>query len=395
MERTPLLRLGALIVTVLVVFFGACTKAEKRGKSSGQQPSDPLKDIPDDPCLRFQLDDEDHDDDDEDHHEDDEDHDHDEEHSDEDDEDEDGIGSKSSSTDCGGGDPTIPEPTDPKPGSGGNGSWNAGPGKDGCEEEGKAWIAVNGGGPAVCGAPLVKWCCSEAEIAKRFPQKASELQAKFDGVIAKGMKLYHCSEEDGKTTFHFAKGKSGGAEYWKIYISKLASKDGDTKGDNCPNVTMADMGFDKEGDKEDPIEDSIPESIGELIDTSKAGLVSFLKGNEYKNWTNFPAVRTTEDHGKIRTYFNSKLKDSLTAAKDEHDVGSIAVQEVYKSDGTTLDGYSVLAKHKAGEGKDTWFFYQVTGAPDFADVKAYGVGAPSDCVSCHKSGTDFISSSLP
>jgi hypothetical protein len=306
---------------------------------------------------------------------------------------EDGIGSTSSSSGCDDDDGDTPAPTTPSPG-GLSGNWNPGPGKDGCEEKSQAWIAVKNGGPGECGAALVKWCCSAAEIANRFPTVAAKLTPKIDDIVSSGLKLYHCSEDGGKTTFHFASGKGGGVQYKTLYVSATNSKDGDTKGDSCPEVTMDDMGFTAGGSDPGTTTTEIPKSIGELDDTSKTALLDFLKAGEYKPWTGDANVRdTAEPHGKVKIFFNPKLKNGLDADKTEQDVGSIAVKEIYKDDGSTLDGYSIMAKHKAGEGKDTWFFYEVLGgAPDFKDVKAYAVGGPSLCADCHKSGKDFIKS---
>lgn len=397
MQRPLYVRFGILFASVFLAFSGACTKQEARKDNGGGEQPDEPSDQPTDisPCLRMKLvqDDEEEGDEEASEEGDEEKKDDEEKEKDGDDpEDEDGIGSTSSSSGC---DDEPEDPTPPSPSPGGlSGSWNPGPGLDGCEEKNQAWIAVKNGGPAECGANLVKWCCSAAEIANRFPGVASKLTPKIDDIVSGGLKLYHCSEDGGKTTFHFASGKGGSIQYKTLYVSSTNSKEGDTKGDDCPAVTMEDMGFTKSGTNDGGTTADIPKTIGELDDTSKSGLLDFLKAGEYKAWTGDTAVRSNAGpHGKVKIFFNTKLKNGLAADKTEQDVGSIAVKEIYKADGTTLDGYSIMAKHKAGDSKDTWFFYEVLGgSPDFKDQKAYAVGGPALCADCHKSGKDYIKS---
>lgn len=398
MEHSIYSRLTTLIASTVLVFAGGCTKQEKRSESGGETqvetPSE-KKVTPVNPCLRIKLqaDDEEEEDPDAD-----EDHEHEEgEEEDHGHEDEDGIGNSSSASGC---DDPEPEPSTPTPSSDKLGAgYNVGPGIPGCEEKNQAWIAVKSGGPGQCGGTLVKWCCSAAEIASRFPGVAAKLSPKIESIVSSGLKLYHCSEDAGKTTFHFASSKDGaGVQYKTLYVSGVNSKEGDTKGDSCAVVTMDDMGFKKTTDDggTTTTTSDIPKAIGELLDTSKTALLDFLKAKEYGAWTGDAVVRATAGpHGKVKIFFNSKLKDSMAADKVEQDVGSIAVKEIYKADGTTLDGYSIMAKHKAGVEKDTWFFYEILGSPDFKTEKAYAVGGPSVCTDCHKSGKDFIKATLP
>lgn len=402
MEQSIFLRLTIVIASSVLAMAGGCTKQAKRSESGGKtQVEDPSEkpSTSSNPCLRIKLqdDEDDKEDDDEDEPDDEEGKDEDaDQDADTEKEDEDGIGASTSSSDCEDPEPSTPTPSGEKIGGG----YNVGPGIPGCEEKNEAWIAVKSGGPGQCGGKLVNWCCSASEIASRFPNVAAKLTPKIDDIVSGGLKLYHCSEDAGKTTFHFAASKDGGGvQYKTLYVSSTNSKEGDTKGESCAVVTMEDMGFTKSTTDDAgtvTTTESIPKSIGELLDTSKAALLDFLKAEEYKAWTHDAAVRaTTPPHGDTKIFFNAKLKASMDADKIEHDVGSIVVKEIYKANGTVIDGYAIMAKHKAGEGKDTWFFYEALGEPDFKDVKAYAVGGPAMCVDCHKSGKDFIKATLP
>jgi len=378
MEKATILRINILVASILLAALASCTKTEKRENNAGNEAEVPSDGPSDDPCLRMKLveDDEDSED---------------EEAIDE----ENSVGSTSSNSGCGDDPGTKPstEPETKNPGGSGS-NYDVGPGIAGCEEKSEAWIAVKNGGSGVCEGTLVKWCCSAPEIASRFPSVAAKLSPKISEITDSGLKLYHCSEKDGKTIFHFASSKGSAVSYKTLFVGRTASKEGDTKGDSCPVVTMEDMGFDKKAEgTETETETGIPTSIGEIEDTSKEGILEFLKTKEYQAWRGDNVFRDVQPHGKIKLFYNSKLEKSLDAGKDEHEVGSIAVREIYKGD--KLDGYAVLGKHKKGDGKETWFFYETTGgSPDFSDVKAHAVGGPADCASCHTAGKDFIQSKM-
>ena len=402
MEKMTVLRLNVMIAGVLIAALGACTKTEKRENAVGSQQQDTPNEPPvDSPCLRMKLvQDEEPDDDEgegEEQEEETEEEKEEESKKSEDDEseteeldEESGVGSTSTSSGCDD-EPSTASKDDPetpvKP-SGSGSSYDVGPGIIGCEEKSQAWVAVKNGGSGVCEGSLVKWCCSESEITTRFPSVAAKLTPKFKTYTDAGYKLYHCSEKDGKTIFHFGNAKDMSPSYKTVFVGKTASKDGDTKGASCPVVTLEDMGFNKKVDTTET-ETKIPATIGEIEDTSKEGILVFLKSKDYQDWRGDSAFRTSEEHGKIKIFFNAKLEKSLEDDKGEHPVGSLSVKEIYK--GSVLDGYAIMGKHKAGSGKDTWFFYEVKGgAPDFDEVTAYDIGAPSDCADCHKAGKDFL-----
>lgn len=320
------------------------------------------------------------------------------------DDDEDGVGSTSSS-DCG---KTTPPAADSPSGGGTSSGWTAGPGLEGCAAEGKAWIAVKGGSSGVCGDPLVTWCCSEDEIGRQFPSLAAKLKAEFDreatgskpGIKKAGLKLYQCSVSGKRTTFHWANKDDTGIKYVTVYVDSAAK--GGTADDTCKKVTSADLGITEETatDDDDTVEvgeDDIPTAIGALDDTSKTGILDFLKANEYRTGQHDAAVRAASaEHGKVKIFYNSRLKTSLEDFDTSHTKNSIAVMETYDNAGTTKTGYAVMAKAKEGTGASSWLFYSIAGAPGFAaEPTAYGLGVTT-CVACHKASTkDHIKSTLP
>lgn len=400
MKKITVLRLNIFTAAILVSALSACTKTEERKGVSGSEKENVASDPQEDnPCLRMNLIEEEDDEQAESEaQETDKEKETDEEKDEEKEtgqekeiDEESGVGTTSTTSGCGQ-EPVTPSDKDdtekPSSPSGNGGSYDVGPGIIGCEEKSQAWVAVKGGGSGVCEGTLVKWCCSESQITTRFPNVASKLTPKFKTYTDDGFKLYHCSEKDGKTIFHFANAKDGNPSYKTVFVGKTASKADDTKGDSCPVVTMEDMGFKKKTDETDS-ETTIPEAIGEIKDTSKVGILSFLKSEDYKEWRGDTTFRPGTPHGKIKVFFNAELETSLEDKKDEHPVGSLSVTEIYKSD--VIDGYAIMGKHKTGAGKDTWFFYETKGgSPDFADVTAYDVGAPAVCADCHTAGKDFV-----
>lgn len=118
-----------------------------------------------------------------------------------------------------------------------------------CEAQGKAWIAVVNGGasPAACGEDLDAWCCTEPEIAARFPSMAGAIQQRIDQNKADSYKLYHCSRDPAgkKFTFHMAQIGNNFVKYKTIFVSDVIATDTGNNGrTNCPVVTTANLKVD-------------------------------------------------------------------------------------------------------------------------------------------------------
>lgn len=132
-----------------------------------------------------------------------------------------------------------------------------------------------------------------------------------------------------------------------------------------------------------------PSTVGEIQDTTVEGISAFVQSGDYKTWTAEAAVHdSTGPHGKVRSFFNKTLTDSLKAANTTHPKASIAVKELYESDGTTIKGHALEAKTTDGTGGDKWLWFEGF-KPAFNEY--YGQGL-STCTGCHGSGTDFLRS---
>lgn len=118
---------------------------------------------------------------------------------------------------------------------------------------------------------------------------------------------------------------------------------------------------------------------GKTIAATKDGITAYLTAGDYKTWAKEAATHgTVRAHGsQVRNYFNAKYLGARRSSAYPMPVGAMCVKELYSSD--SLYGYAVAVKSRAGEGADTWTWYETTGLPD---VKYFGV-ANSTCEGCH------------
>ncbi len=129
------------------------------------------------------------------------------------------------------------------------------------------------------------------------------------------------------------------------------------------------------------------------LDTSEAGIISFVKERSYKGWFAEPAVHESSGpHGPVRVFFNDTSVESLRANNATHPVGTILVKELYSPDARTLIGHALEVKVEAGAGKDTWLFFEGT-LPGYKN-NFYGRGHES-CHGCHEAGKDYVTIPLP
>jgi hypothetical protein len=110
---------------------------------------------------------------------------------------------------------------------------------EGCKDDGKVWRAAPDDGPPDCGDKIAKWCCSKAEVMRRFAVISSSLDKKFSEYAA--LHLYQCSEENGRVMLHFAKITSMIA-YQHVFIENYdpAATQGPDEG-SCDKVTIDDL----------------------------------------------------------------------------------------------------------------------------------------------------------
>lgn len=124
-------------------------------------------------------------------------------------------------------------------------------------------------------------------------------------------------------------------------------------------------------------------------------LLEYLRGGVYLHWTKEAAIHTSKGpHGKVRTYFNPVLVDSLKANNELHPKDAAAIKELYNTD-NQLAGWSVEVKTAtAGADGADWYWYEVGAVTPGAQASVSGNGVTM-CISCHAAGKDFVTSKLP
>ena len=148
------------------------------------------------------------------------------------------------------------------------------------------------------------------------------------------------------------------------------------------------------GDNQDS-SDTTSNTGGSTTDSvpTKEQITALIASGDYLTWSAEPAVHaSTGPHGQVRTFINDVLKTSQDNGNSTHTVGSIAVKELYASDGVTLKGYAWEQKITSESGKDSWLWYEDLNK-ETSSVDFYGVGITL-CTGCHASGTDYVLTTL-
>jgi len=113
----------------------------------------------------------------------------------------------------------------------------------------KAWIPSSDGS-AMCGDPLVSWCCNAQTVAQEFPGSAAALQQAFDKYTSAGSVMYQCSlgtglDQTGKSVpqynFYFFKSSSTGFNMGSVFIQNATPAQPNAAA--CPAVTPAQIGL--------------------------------------------------------------------------------------------------------------------------------------------------------
>lgn len=110
--------------------------------------------------------------------------------------------------------------------------------------------------------------------------------------------------------------------------------------------------------------------------TNPQEVEKWLAQGGYKSWSCQPAKHPqsgSSPHGDNRICSNPLLAASMSGS---YPVGAASVKELYSGDKIT--GYALGVKIKAGEGKDTWHWYE-----SFSGAVAANAIADSGCEFCH------------
>jgi len=138
---------------------------------------------------------------------------------------------------------------------------------------------------------------------------------------------------------------------------------------------------------------NVPTKINELI--------AYLKAGEYRNFpiSDKETYKSRGPHAKfgrpVRVFFDTAIAESLAAKNKSHPAGSSLVKEMYRKDGTTLEGWAVMTKtqDESAKGKG-WFWSEMLLTDADPKIVAAGNGVRL-CVGCHTRGKDYVLSKLP
>lgn len=138
-------------------------------------------------------------------------------------------------------------------------------------------------------------------------------------------------------------------------------------------------------------------ATGEDVPSEAAALNAFLQARKYAAFRAESAVHPSSGpHGKVRTFVNRALAQSLDAASAQHPIGAGSIKELYGADGTTLTGWAVEVKVRAdSDAGKGWYWYEVFSVMPGASPVVDATGAPG-CTGCHGSGArDYFKSPWP
>lgn len=134
----------------------------------------------------------------------------------------------------------------------------------------------------------------------------------------------------------------------------------------------------------------------EVPPTDQNAIFDWLKAGSYTGWKaeSGPHDSTGPHGGKVRTFVNAALFDSLEAGNTVHPKGAVAVKELYGS-GSAITGWAVEYKtDDDSAGGQGWYWYEIYSATDPSSPVAAGNGK-SLCFNCHAGGTDYVLSPFP
>jgi len=131
----------------------------------------------------------------------------------------------------------------------------------------------------------------------------------------------------------------------------------------------------------------------QVVPTDGAALDSFLDQGRYKTWPveSAPHSSAGPHFGRVLTFINETLRDSLEAGNASHPVGSASVKELFGPSGNDVLGYAVFVKTQAdSDAGQGWYWYEIYN--DNVVVAASGAGL---CTGCHSGGSDFVLTPFP
>lgn len=138
-----------------------------------------------------------------------------------------------------------------------------------------------------------------------------------------------------------------------------------------------------------------PEEVEPVPDGSDLAAVQvWLDSGAYLEWERHDPPPGPGMTGGARVYLSPELAASLRSGASIHPMGSAAVREIVDAaDPSVMIGWSMNHKVDAGEGGDTWMFYEVF-STEIDAVPLVAERGAAGCVGCHGEGRDYVLSQL-
>ncbi len=125
--------------------------------------------------------------------------------------------------------------------------------------------------------------------------------------------------------------------------------------------------------------------------TEPAALLAWLQAGSYLDWAAESATHPSAGPhgGRVRTFLNPAIFDSLTAGDPQHPAGAAAVKELYFN-GDTVRAWAVMVKLQADSNSGRgWYWYEGSGP---GALEGVGIGI---CTGCHSAGRDYVRIPFP
>ncbi|HEX6244123.1 MAG TPA: hypothetical protein VFZ61_24575, partial [Polyangiales bacterium] len=131
------------------------------------------------------------------------------------------------------------------------------------------------------------------------------------------------------------------------------------------------------------------------VPSEAAALLRYLRAGEYKGFQreSAPHASSGPHGGRVLTYVNDLLADSLDAGAAQHPRCAASIKELFLGQ-DELSGWAVLVKTEddTRHGNGYYWLEVIRTDATSADYQGHGLGA---CVGCHSTGRDYFRAPWP
>lgn len=132
------------------------------------------------------------------------------------------------------------------------------------------------------------------------------------------------------------------------------------------------------------------------VPSEPAAMLEYLRSGAYKSFASEsrPHASTGPHGGRVLTYVNDVLAESLAAKNAEHPRCAASVKELFLGK-SEVSGWAVFVKTEEGSAKGKgYYWYEITSTRAGARAEYEGQGI-NVCVGCHSAGRDQFRAPWP